>query len=156
MPAERICVLSNPIDCERLSPCPRELDPRHPTLLLLGRLGKNKGHYDALKALPLVLKDHPNVRVLFAGSDDEDGATHDLKRLAAELGLSRHVEFLGPVSFGPKVELLRTTTIMILPSYVENMPLSLLEAMAARVPVVSTRVGAIPEDTRPGSDGSPD
>jgi len=153
VPAERIHVLSNPIDCERLCPRPREVDPDHPTLLLLGRLGKNKGHYDVLKALPLVLKEHPNVRVLFAGNDDEHRATDDLKHLAAELGLTRHVEFLGPVLFDPKVELLRTATMLILPSYVENMPLSVLEAMAVRMPVVSTRVGAIPEILDAGRTG---
>jgi len=145
MPLERIRVLSNPIDCERLAPGLRETDPDRPTLLLLGRLGKGKGHYDVLKALPLVIEKYPNVVVQFAGGDDEHGATKDLKRFANHLGLNRHIEFLGPVSFEPKVELLRTASIMILPSYAENMPLSILEAMAARVPVVSTRVGAIPE-----------
>jgi glycosyltransferase involved in cell wall biosynthesis len=44
---------------------------------------------------------------------------------------------------------------MILPSYVENMPLSILEAMAARVPIVSTRVGAIPEILDEGKVGLP-
>lgn len=145
MPPERIRVLSNPIDCARLAPEPRQTNPDRPTLLLLGRLGKNKGHYDVLKALPLVMDRFPNVLIQFAGGDDEPDATNDLKRLADELGLAQNIEFLGPVSFEPKVELLRTASMMILPSYVENMPLSILEAMAARVPVVATRVGAIPE-----------
>jgi glycosyltransferase involved in cell wall biosynthesis len=144
-PPHNISVLNNPIDCERLAPGKRAPDPANPTLLLLGSLGRRKGHYDVLRALPLVVKKHPNVKVLFAGADEDHGATETLKRLAREADLTEHVEFLGPVSFEPKVELLRTSTILILPSYAENMPISVLEGMAARMPVVSTRVGALPE-----------
>jgi glycosyltransferase involved in cell wall biosynthesis len=149
----KIQVLNNPIDCDRLSPGPREPDPRNPTLLLLGSVGKRKGHYDVLKALPLIVKRHPSVKVLFAGSDEDEGATDELERIAADNALSQHVSFLGPVSFDPKVELLRTCTILILPSYGENMPISVLEAMAARVPVVATRVGAVPEVLAEGEAG---
>lgn len=152
-PSDRIRILNNPIDCERLSPKSRNPDPDRPTLLLLGSLGLRKGHYDVLEALPLILKEHPNLHVLFAGNDEDHGATDKLKRLAAERGLSLHVEFLGPVGFDRKVELLRTSTVMILPSYGENMPISVLEAMAARMPVVSTRVGAIPEVLDDGNAG---
>lgn len=145
VPPDRIRVLNNPIDCERLSPGARSPNPDNPTLLLLGSLGRRKGHYDVLKALPLVLKKHPNAKVLFAGGDEDHTATENLKQLARETGLSTSIEFLGPVSFDAKVEQLRTSTMMILPSYGENMPISVLEAMAARMPVISTRVGAIPE-----------
>lgn len=150
---DKIRILNNPIDCERLSPGMRAPDPSSPTLLLLGSLGKRKGHYDVLKALPLIVKKHPTVRVLFAGSDEDHRATENLKRLAREDGVGQHIEFLGPVSFEPKVELLRTSTMMILPSYGENMPISVLEAMAARMPVVSTRVGALPEVLEGGRAG---
>jgi glycosyltransferase involved in cell wall biosynthesis len=143
--SDRIRILNNPIDCERLSPGVRSPDRDTPTLLLLGRLGTAKGHYDVLKALPLVVKKHPNAKVLFAGSDEEQGATERLMQLATEAGLSQNIEFLGPVLFDAKVELLRTSTLMILPSYAENMPISVLEGMAAEMPVIATRVGAIPE-----------
>ncbi len=152
-PPNRIRVVNNPIDCDKLSRGARSPDTDNPTLLLLGRLGNAKGHYDVLRALPLVVKNHPTVKVLFAGSDEDDGATESLERLARESGLSQNVEFLGPVSFEPKVELLRTSTMMILPSYAENMPISVLEGMAARMPVISTRVGAIPEVLDDGKAG---
>jgi glycosyltransferase involved in cell wall biosynthesis len=150
---DRICILNNPIDCESLSPGTRAPDPDQPTLLLLGSLGRRKGHYDVLKALPLVVKRHPRVKVLFAGADEDLGASENLLRLTREADLSQHLEFLGPISFEPKVELLRTSTMMILPSHGENMPISVLEAMAARMPVVSTRVGALPEVLDGGAAG---
>jgi len=153
VPADRIRVLNNPIDCARLSPRPRATDPENPTILLLGSLGRRKGHYDLLKALPAVVARHPNVKVLLAGADEDHGAGEELRGLAQEAGLADHVEFLGPISFEPKVERLRTSTIMVLPSHGENMPISVLEGMAARVPVVSTRVGAIPEVLDEGNAG---
>ena len=153
VPEERIRILNNPIDCERLSPGARALDPEKPTLLLLGSLGRRKGHYEVLKALPQVVAKHPDVKLLFAGSDEDHGAGEKLRALAEDAGVGEHVEFLGPISFEPKVELLRTSTLMILPSHGENMPISVLEGMAARMPVVSTRVGAIPEVLDEGKAG---
>ena len=137
-PPKRIRILNNPIDCERLSKGERSPNPDLPTVLLLGRVGKAKGHYDVLRALPLVVAKHRNLKVLFAGNEDEDGAMDTLKTLTEEAGLAAHVEFLGPVSFDPKVELLRTSTMMILPSHAENMPMSVLEGMAAGMPVISS------------------
>lgn len=152
-PSGRIRVLSNPIDCERLSAGLRQPDMNAPTVLLLGRLGMEKGHYDVIKAMPLVLKKHPTVRVLFAGGDDEPGATEHLKDAARKADVDRNIDFLGPVPFDPKVQLLQSSTIMILPSHYENMPLSILEGMAAGMPVISTRVGAIPEVLDDGKAG---
>lgn len=153
VPEDRIRILNNPIDCERLSPAPRAPNPENPTLLLLGSLGRRKGHYEVLKALPRVVAKHPNVKALLAGSEEDLGAGEKLKALAREAGLSEHVEFLGPISFDPKVERLRTSTLMILPSHGENMPIAVLEGMAARMPIVSTRVGAIPEVLDDGKAG---
>ena len=151
---ERIRIVNNPIDCERLAPAgSRNPDVDPPTILLLGSLGKRKGHYDVLGALPLVLEYHPSVKVLFAGSDEDPGATEDLQLLAADLEVKNHISFLGPVAFEPKTRLLQTATIMVLPSYGENMPISVLEAMAARMPVIATRVGALPEVLDEGKAG---
>ena len=153
VPTERIRILNNPIDCARLSPGPRATDSSNPTILLLGSLGRRKGHYDLLEALPRVVARHPNTKVLLAGLEEDQGARAELARLAREAGVASCVEFLGPVSFEPKVELLRTSTVMVLPSHGENMPISVLEGMAANMPVVSTRVGAIPEVLNHGNAG---
>jgi glycosyltransferase involved in cell wall biosynthesis len=70
-----------------------------------------------------------------------------------ELGIENHVVFVGWVSGAVKVDLLRRAQIYVLPSYNEGLPVSLLEAMSWQVPVISTRVGGIPELVREGVDG---
>jgi glycosyltransferase involved in cell wall biosynthesis len=72
-------------------------------------------------------------------------AERKLKERAAELGIEDRVEFLGAVAGGRKLDVLRRSGVFILPSHIENMPIVIIEAMAAALPVVATRVGAIPE-----------
>ena len=146
MNSERLRVVNNPIDCEKLSPpSDRSMGETVFKVLLLGRVGMHKGHYDVLKALPIVLRKYSNVVVLFAGTDDIPGATEDLKSLAKEYRIDDNVKFLGPVTGSAKEELLHSCSIMILPSHGENMPLSVMEGMAAKLPIIATSVGAIPE-----------
>jgi len=150
----RVVVINNPIDCVRLAP--RERLPgksRPPDLLLLGSLGKRKGHFDAVQALPAVLQRFPDARLLFAGGEEDLGARGELERMAAGLQIRDNVVFLGPVGFEQKLELLHRSSALILPSYGENMPISVLEAMAAGTPVIASRVGAVPEALDEGEVG---
>ena len=93
----------------------------------------------------MVLKKHPRVQFNFAGLDEDSGATDALKNLAQENDLSNNINFLGAVSGDQKLKLLGEAGVIILPSYGENMPISVLEGMAAWKPIITTRVGAIPE-----------
>lgn len=145
-PTSRILTVPNPIDCDLLSTHSADpLDCYGRSILLLGCLGKRKGHYDVLKAMTLVLKHYSDVIVNFAGLDEDFGATEKLKKIAEELGIINNINFLGAVSGEKKLKLLGHSSIVILPSYAENMPISVLEGMAAKKPVISTRVGAVPE-----------
>src|SRR5262249_28267990 len=75
----------------------------------------------------------------------------ELERLAADLGLTEHVTFLGPVSDVPA--LLARAALFVLPSRTEGISLTLLEAMARGLPVVATRVGGNPEGVADGETG---
>lgn len=142
----RIRIVSNPINCDELASFSRRgVESVRHSVVLLGSLGKRKGHYDILKAMPLVLARHSDTQVFFGGLDEDIGATFELKRLAQENGIKNNIHFLGPVSGEAKLKLLGEASIVILPSYGENMPISVLEGMAAGKPIISTRVGAIPE-----------
>ena len=152
--AKKINIINNPVDCVRLAPAVRKPGAnRRPDILLLGSLGKRKGHYDSLGALEIVLGTHPSARLLFAGAEEDPGATVDLKRICTERGLVDHVEFLGSLDFEHKLKVMHECAALVLPSYAENMPISVLEAMAAGTPVVASRVGAVPEALANGEAG---
>jgi glycosyltransferase involved in cell wall biosynthesis len=118
-------------------------------ILFLGILGRRKGIYDLLpvfkRVLPNVLEMH-----LWIGGNGEIAETTDA---IAALGLSDSADLLGWIAGDDKNALLATADVFILPSYNEGLPISLLEAMSYGVPVISTRVGGIPELVRDGIDG---
>jgi glycosyltransferase involved in cell wall biosynthesis len=114
-------------------------------VLTLATLGSHKGHFDILSAAKL-LRDEA-VCFLLAGPDQTSGfgEGQEVRRRAAELRVEANVRFLGPVSSQEKWNLLADADIFLLPSRAEGMPNSVLEAMAAGLPVIATPVGALPE-----------
>ena len=114
--------------------------------ILLGVMGHRKGVFDLCQVLPKVTS---GSKVLFAliGPDEsnEAGATAKLQRLCRQNDVSEHVVFPGEVDATGRCNWLGAADAYILPSHSENSPLSLLEAMAAGLPILSTRVGSIPE-----------
>lgn len=118
-------------------------------VLFLGLLGKRKGVYDLLPAFKEAVAQEPNLRLIIGGN----GEVEQARALAENLKLEGNVEFAGWVSGEEKVRLLSRAQIYVLPSYNEGLPVSLLEAMSWQVPVISTRVGGIPEQVRDGVDG---
>lgn len=110
-------------------------------VLFLGILGHRKGIYDLLASWTEVLAAVPNARLLIGGNGEVEQAT----AMAEKLGISDSVVFLGWVDQHQKAELLSTADSFVLPSYNEGLPMSVLEAMSYKVPVVTTNVGGIPE-----------
>lgn len=128
-------------------------DCRHPhgglTVLFLGMLGQRKGIYDLLPAFKRVAQRIDGVRLLVGGN----GEVEQTAQAVHALGLGDTVEVLGWVAGEAKQALLAQADVFVLPSYNEGLPVSVLEAMSYGVPVISTRVGGIPELVRDGVDG---
>ncbi len=143
-------VLYNPVVVSEFDPLP-DRAPRTgpPTVLVLGVVDERKGQFDLVRALPAVLQEVPDARVRLGGNGDVEG----LRALAEELGVDHAVELLGWISGAPKVAALRDADVYCLPSHFENLPVSILEGMAAGLPVVSTRVAGIPEEVIDGETG---
>ena len=119
----------------------KSTDPDKIVIAFMGRLGLRKGTYDLLEAFQMLSADIPEARLVLGG----DGDINRVRSLVEEKGLSSQVEVLGWVSGDEKTDVFRRADIYALPSYNEGLPGSILEAMAASTPIVSTPVGGIPE-----------
>jgi glycosyltransferase involved in cell wall biosynthesis len=115
----------------------------------VGRLTADKGGQDVLiRAVGRVRETCPQVRLVMVG----DGPLRPgLEQLTAQLGLTGTVIFTGLRSDVPR--LLGALDVFVLPSEREALPVAVLEAMAAGLPLVATRVGGIPEVVEDGATG---
>jgi glycosyltransferase involved in cell wall biosynthesis len=145
-PSARIRVIHNPVVVPSLN---RQTLRTLPIVLSLGRLGRAKGTFDLLDAAAELAKRGVGIRLRLAG----DGEVDALRCRASELGIAGQVDFLGWIGPEERRRELAAARVFTLPSYNEGMPMSILEAMAASVPVISTRVGGIPDTVRDGIDG---
>jgi glycosyltransferase involved in cell wall biosynthesis len=111
-----------------------------------------EGHYNvacALRAFALIQQRVPQAQLIVAGDGSERKRLH---LLAAELQL-QNVEFVGAVSPAAMAELYDRADIYLNSSVVDNMPLSILEAFACGLAVVTTNAGGIPYIVKDGSNG---
>jgi len=105
-----------------------------------------------LQAVPAVTRRFPNARFLIVGGSSFDPQYQSsLEKLTQELGVAAHVIFAGERN--DVSEILREVNISVLPSLSEGLSNSLLEAMAAGLPVVATNVGGNPEIVQDGKTG---
>ena len=95
----------------------------------------------ALRVLHHVAAVYPGARLTICGSGPEKTA---LLRLAKELGVSDAISFAGNVDNDSIAKLYQSADIMVNTSLADNMPVSVLEALACGVPIVSTNVGGVP------------
>ena len=144
----RVSVIPNMVDMRAFRSAAQPQD-RDPELLFLGRLDPTKGIEELLQAAAKLRERFPRLRLVLAGVGD----LRAVEARAASLGIADAVEFPGWVVGERKQALLERASVFVLPSYVENMPVSVLEAMAAGLPVVATSVGAIPEVVEDGVSG---
>jgi glycosyltransferase involved in cell wall biosynthesis len=117
-----------------------------PTLAFAGRLGPQKALEVALEAVARV----PDVTLAVAGEGPDREA---LERRARELGLDGRARFLGPVSREEVLRLFRAADASVLSSAWENLPHTVLEALAVGSTVIATAVGGVPEVVRDGENG---
>ena len=148
-----IRVIHNFVNCTTYAPDPERrgierFAPNGEKLLIhLSNFRPVKRVQDCIRVLAAVRK-HTDARLLMVGDGPERGPA---EHLAWQLGVNRHVEFLGKQN---QVErLIRLAHVLLMPSEMESFGLAALEAMACGVPAVGTRVGGVPELITDGEDG---
>ena len=136
---KRCCIIPNGINPVFLADR-RALDTRNGPILFFGRLSKSKGPdvlLDALAFLP-----SPQPRTVLVGRGE---LLDSLKRRVRILGLGQIVSILPWQSARKLSQLLSSASMAVLPSLEESFGNTMLEAMAAGVPLISTTAGSIPE-----------
>jgi len=157
VPVENISLIQNAIDIGRFSAgCGTKeaarkmlgLPESGPVVAGVGRLNPQKNFSLFVRVAAKVLKRHPEAVFLLAGEGPEEGL---LRRLAQDSGLGEKLRFCGYVPDTRQVYL--SADVLLMPSLFEGLPMTLLEAMAMRVPVVASALDGIAEVVEDGRDG---
>jgi glycosyltransferase involved in cell wall biosynthesis len=136
-------VVPNVVNLSRFSPTERHGTRSHtaPHLIVTRNLESIYNNEGAIRAFALLRHTYPQARLTLTGTGPELGR---LQQLAKDIGLADAVHFAGRLDSSQIADLYRSAQLMWNPSLVDNMPNSVLEAMASGVPVVSTNVGGVP------------
>lgn len=130
--------IDNPIDDNKIH------------LLFVGLIHERKGIFDLIDVLGEHKTEFEDKIVLHIGGN---GDVSSLNSRIKSMGLEGFVKYEGWLEDDAKTELFNTCKILVLPSYIEGMPLSILEAMSYKLAILSTRVGGIPSIVKHKSNG---
>lgn len=135
-------VIPNIINLERFKKTQHKtVDVKNPHLIITRNLEAIYGIETAINALAIVCQTIPNIKLSIAGSGPQKG---ELQTLVRHLGLENNIHFTGKLQPDAVAALYQEADIMLNPTTVDNMPNSVLEAMASGVAIVTTNVGGIP------------
>jgi len=155
VPPEKVEVIPNGVNLEKFNPKVKSIKKNlgikeDRIVAFFGRVWKVKGVEYLVKAVPLVVNKISNVKFLIVG---EGPQKESLMKLAEDLGISEHVMFHAPIDYPKMPAYIKASYCVVLPSLMEGLPVTALEAMACGVPVVATRVGGTPEVVKDGENG---
>jgi glycosyltransferase involved in cell wall biosynthesis len=119
-------------------------------LFCVARLSPEKGLTFLIQALKLLINRGIQLDLALAGDGPSTGR---LKDLARELGVSDRIQFLGYLPEDDVVRELQKSDLFVLPSLVEGLPVSAMEAMAVGVPVIATNIAGTSELVEHGKSG---
>jgi glycosyltransferase involved in cell wall biosynthesis len=152
-PLNKFCVIMNGIDVNSFEKPDKKIscgiDIKASKIIgSVGRLSKEKGHDILIKAMPGIIKEAPDTALMIVGDGQE---MRELTELAKELDVEGKVLFAG--NTGDVRPYLWNMDIFVLPSRYESQGIAAMEAMAAGLPVVASKVGGIPGILDDGKEG---
>jgi glycosyltransferase involved in cell wall biosynthesis len=119
-------------------------------LVCFGRLNISKGQDVLIRAIGLLKDNFPKIKLFIIGGGPCDAP---FKALVKDLGLNDHINFIGVISHEKAMSILASGSISIIPSRMDNLPTTGIEALSLGVPVISTLTGGIPEIVENNYDG---
>lgn len=143
-------VIPNIIDLSRFTPTASGTPAEQPHLVVTRNLEPIYGIDMAIRAFARIRQSCASAQLTIAGTGPDQAR---LQALVADMGLDGAVRFTGRIDNADITALYASATCMINPSTVDNMPISILEAFACGVPVVSTCAGGIPDMLQDGVSG---
>jgi len=155
IPRHRVQVVPNGVsDC--LEPGARERSSDHCfTVLYLSLLASEKGVFDFLRAIPLIVRETQSCRFVFAGEWYRREERQEAVELIRTFAPMSCIDFVGSAGPSAKAELLNSADVFVLPTYYpyEGQPCAILEAMSAGLPIITTNAGCIAETVIHGLNG---
>lgn len=137
----------NGVDVSRFRP---DVAPSEQRLLFVGRLDQPKRVRDLVDAFAAIADEFPSRELIVVGSGPREAA---LRRRAERTGVADRIRFVGDVSRGEIARYYASAELLVLPTRWEGQPLSVLEAWAAGLPVVTTDVDGVRELVDHGENG---
>lgn len=116
-------------------------------IIFTGKIGERKGTYDLIKAIKQISNRSFTLNIY------GDGENARLKKMISRYELSNHVKVYNWLSHDQITNLYDNSNLLVLPSYAEGLPMSILEAIGRGLPVIATNVGGIPELVHDGHNG---
>lgn len=117
----------------------------------VGVIQRIKGIEYLLRSIPSILPEFPNTKFILVGREKDPGLKAELEALSDTLGISERISFLGHREDIPNI--MKSIDLLVVPSLEEAFGFINIEAAAAGVPVVASRVGGIPEVVEDGVTG---
>jgi glycosyltransferase involved in cell wall biosynthesis len=158
--ADKIRVIHNGVDTHKFQPATdkrkvkQELgfNPDDIAVLSVGRLYARKGLFTLIESMPAVVRSFPRVKFIISGK----GQSNEMKKLVAhaqKLGVNDNIVFTGYYPDKKLPRLYQAADVFAFSTFYENLPFAVLEALSTGLPVVTTRVGGIPEMIDSGKNG---
>jgi glycosyltransferase involved in cell wall biosynthesis len=157
---EKIRVIHNGVDINKFLPPANKKEVKRElgfkttdvNILSVGRLYARKGLFTLIESMSLVAKKFSNAKLIIAGK----GQSNEMKKLvnyAKKLGVREKIIFTGYFPDTKLPKLYQAADIFAFSTFYENLPFAVLEALSSQLPVVTTKVGGIPEMIDDGKNG---
>ncbi len=144
---DKVHVVENGIDISPFAGMKKKYDP--PTFLHIGEVSRRKGIYDLIEAAARVKKKGYDFHIDVVGP----GELHAIQSEAAKQDVADVITLYGPKRGEEKYPFFERASCFVLASYGEGLPIAILEALAAGLPIISTLVGGIPDVIEHGKHG---